>query len=40
MGTEPIYSLPFDTNYAPKPAFFAMVSVLNKSLAQRYPLEQ
>eukprot|EP01043_Picozoa_sp_COSAG02_P060115 COSAG02_NODE_7792_length_2843_cov_2.179300_1_plen_419_part_00 len=32
MGTTPIYSLPFDTNYAPKPAFWAMASVLqNKS---------
>ena len=36
MGTEPIYSLPFDTNYAPKPAFWAMVDVLeNKSAAPK-----
>jgi endo-1,4-beta-xylanase len=35
MGTEPIYSLPFDTNYAPKPAYFAMVSVLNRSIPRQ-----
>ena len=31
MGTTPIYSLPFDADYKPKAAFWAMVSVLNGS---------
>ena len=31
MGTEPIHSLPFDAKYDPKPAFWAMVGVLNGS---------
>ena len=31
MGAVPIYSLPFDVHYAPKPAFWAMVGVLNGS---------
>jgi endo-1,4-beta-xylanase len=32
MGSTPIYSLPFDSDYNPKPAFWAMLGVLNGTI--------